>query len=263
MMFNRLVFIFFLFAAPMLQAEKTAIKSVREKSAADCSLTVGWSIWPPYQYLSESGKPTGLQIDLLKHIASEANCKFHFVQQYFSKNISDIRIGKIDMMPDITVTDERRPYAYFSETYRHEIQILYVKDNNLKYCKSPTIETILSNNFRLGLAKKNYYGKKVEEIKRNPKYKNNIIFLKQNNQGLSAIMSGKIDGYFEDPAVMAYLSESNKLAKQIKSCHVENYAGEVSLMFSKKSTDALMVERINQAIKKVKLTKQYKKRWEW
>ena len=167
------------------------------------------------------------------------------------------------MMPDITVTDERRAFAYFSETYRHEIQILYVNSNFIDRCENPSLETILTDNFRLGLTKSNYYGEKIEAIKADPDYKDNLVFLDRNSQGVTAMISGKIDGYFEDPAVMAYLSESKKLTHKMISCHVENYAGENSLMFSKKSTDTLMVERINQAIKKVKQSKRYKKRWEW
>jgi polar amino acid transport system substrate-binding protein len=265
MILNRLIFICFycfLFAAPMLAAKESLTK-IREKTPTNCALKVGWSIWPPYQYLSESGKPTGLQIDLLKHIASEANCTFHFVQQPFFQNISDIKNGKIDMMPDITVTDKRRLFAHFSDTYRHEIQILYVKSSFIDQCVDQSLETILTNNFRLGLAKSNFYGKNVEAIKHDPAFKENIIFLKRNNQGMAAIINGQIDGYFEDPAVIAYLSESNKIAGQVKSCHIENYASDVSLMFSKKSVDIRLVERLNQAINKIKQSKRYKKRWEW
>lgn len=234
-----------------------------DKVPANCQLTVGWSIWPPYQYLSESGKPTGLQIDLLNHIASNANCTFNFVQQSFSQNIADIKNGKIDMMPDATITDKRSTFAHFSDTYRHEIQILYVKNDFLSQCDGRPLKEIISSKFRLGLSKNNFYGEKVESIKKDPVFKNNIVFLKRNNQGVEALINGRIDGYFEDPAVIAYLSESNKVAGLIKSCHIENYAGEVSLMFSKTNINIELIEKFNQAIDKVKQTKHYKKRWEW
>ncbi len=258
----RLTLIGFLLVAAAINAKESPTKN-NKKALSDCSLTVGWSIWPPYQYLSESGKPTGLQMDLLNHIASEANCNFNFIQQSFSQNISDIRNGKIDMMPDATVTEKRRLFAHFSNTYRHEIQILYVKNSYLDQCVGKPLEAILTNNFRLGLTKSNFYGTKVEAIKYDLAFKDNIVFLKRNNLGMAALVSGQIDGYFEDPAVIAYLSESRKIAGKIKSCHVENYAGDVSLIFSKKSTDFELVERINQAIRKVKQTKRYKKRWDW
>lgn len=258
MMLNRLFFICFLFATLTTQAEESA-----PHRPADCSLNVGWSMWPPYQYLSEQGKPIGLQIELLKQIATEANCTFNFVLQSFSQNISDIRDGKLDLMPDITVTDERRLFAYFSESYRHEIQILYVKSEFFERCKGQSLETILTNGFRLGLSKSNFFGEKLEAIKNDPAFKDNLVFMDINNKGLAAIVSGRIDGYIEDPAVIAYLTESKKLTEIIKPCFVENYAGKLSLMFSKKSTDKRLVERINRAIEKIKQSKQYKIRWEW
>jgi len=258
MMLYRLVVVCFLFATLAPKAE-----DVTQLTPADCSLNVGWSIWPPYQYFSESGKPIGLQIELLKQIATEANCTFNFVQQSFSQNVSDIRDGKLDMMPDITVTDKRRLFAYFSEPYRHEIQILYVKSEFFERCKDQSLETILSRDFRLGLSKSNFYGEKLESIKNDLTFKDNLVFLDKNSQGIAAIVSGKIDGYFEDPAVIAYLTESEKLTVKIKSCYVENYAGKLSLMFSKKSTDKQLVKRINRAIKEVKESKLYKRHWEW
>ena len=234
-----------------------------QNTTNDCHLKVGWSNWPPYQYLSPAGKPIGLQIDLYRQIADQENCHLTFILQTFSKNIDDIRSGRIDMMGDITVTKERGIFAHFSKTYRHEIQILYVKKNNLMLCKGKSLLKIMSEGFRLGLAEKNMYGKDVESIRHNKRFIKNVVYLNQNTEGLGALTKGTIDGYFEDPAVFSYLKEKEHLGQQIKSCCIEVYAGEVSLMFSKKSIDETILKRFNQAITKVMQTDAYKKRWEW
>ncbi len=239
-----------------------AIKADTFPALSKCQLKVGWTYWPPYQYLSDSGEPIGLQIELLNQIASEANCTFNYVAQSFTQNVKDIENGRIDMMGDATVTAERQVFSIFSETYRHEIQILYIRDNFPINCKDKSLSQILSGDFRLGVSKVNLYGDNVKTILADSKFKKNIVYLDQNNQGLQAIMDRKIDGYFEDPAVIAYLLATKHWSSKIKSCVVENYAGDVSLMFSKKSVKQGIVNRINKALSKIKQTIEYKKNWE-
>jgi len=228
-----------------------------------CSLTVGWGIWPPYQYLSENNQAKGVQIDLLNSLAAEANCTLNYVQQSFSQNVADIESGKIDLMADTTVTKERQSYAYFSAPYRNEILLLYVSKNRVASCKNRPLSEIMDGQFRLGLTRDNLYGKKVDAIQKNKNYKNTIVYLKENKDALTSLLSGKIDGFFEDPIVLAYELKKRKLLGQVKSCRTEVYGANVSLMFSRKTVSYEVVKRFNQALMKVKQTADYKNNWVW
>lgn len=252
---------------PKVLANEPDVEKLQEvhsiKDVADCYLTVGWGIWPPYQYLSENNRAKGVQIDLLNTIAAEADCTLNYVQQPFSQNIADIKSGKIDMMADTTVTLQRQSYAYFSAPYRHEISLLYVNKNRVASCKNRSLSDIMDGQFRLGLTRGNLYGKEVEAIQKSETYKNTILYLKENKDALSALINGKIDGFFEDPIVLAYELKKRNLLGQVKSCRIEVYAADVSLMFSRKTVRHEVVERFNQALMKVKQTTDYKINWEW
>jgi len=254
--------IFLQFVSAADQATRLSSKSKAEK-LQNCALTVGWGIWPPYQYLSSKGEAIGLQIDLLNDIAAEAQCSLNYVQQPFSRNISDLEKGKIDMMADTTVTADRRRFAYFSEPYRSEILILYVKKENLLKCKDRSLKDIMKNGFKLGLTRGNLYGKEVQEIKNDQQFARNLVLLNENRESVGALLSDRIDGYFEDPTVQAYELKKRGFKGKIESCRIEIYAGEVSLMFSKRSVEKKVIERFNQALKKIKETKSYKNRWDW
>ncbi len=239
--------------------------STKESSVSpeNCTLTVGWGIWAPYQYLSESSEAKGLQIDLLRTIAKQANCGLKFIQQPFSQNIADIESGKIDMMADTTVTAERKLFARFSDTYRQEILLLYVKKDDVERCKDKSLNELLTNQFKFGLTQGNLYGDEMGAIQQNPNYEANLIYLKENRDAISALLNNQIDGYFEDPTVLAYDLKRRQLRGQIKTCKIEIYAGEVSLMFSKKTVKQSIVNQINEAISIVKQSAKYKHNWDW
>jgi len=238
-------------------------KSLNVLSSNSCQLKVGWGIWPPYQYLSETDEPKGVQITLLNAIAQQANCQFEYIQQPFSQNVEDIKTGKIDMMADTTITQERQEFAHFSAPYRSEIMILYVKREKLASCKNLSMMELLDEGFKLGLTQGNLYGKEVIKLQNNDRYLDNIVYLEENKESLNAILNNQIDGYFEDPAVHAYESKRNGLGGLIVSCKIEVYAGKVSLMFSKKTVDLKTVEKINLALSIIKKSDHYINNWEW
>jgi polar amino acid transport system substrate-binding protein len=241
--------------------------SAKDESLLDnkqeCSLTVGWGIWPPYQYLSENNQAKGVQINLLNRLAEEANCVLNYVQQPFSKNIADIQSGHIDMMADTTVTQQRQNFAYFSAPYRHEILLLYVKKEQVAHCKNRALSEIMNKQFRLGLTQGNLYGVEVEAIQQGKSYNNSIVYLKENRDALTYLLNDEIDGFFEDPIVLAYELKKRNLVGQIKSCRIEIYAGDVSLMFSRKTVKQEIVKRFDRALEKVKQSEDYKINWEW
>lgn len=232
-------------------------------STEHCSLKIGWGIWPPYQYLSESGEAQGIQIRLLNDIAKQAGCQFEYIQQPFSQNIQGIKSGKIDMMADSTITATRQNFAYFSAPYRSEIMILYVRSEKLETCQDLSLTELLDKGFKLGLTQGNLYGEEVGKLQQDIRYQDNIIYLKENRESVTAILNNRIDGYFEDPAVQAYELKRNGLGGQVVSCRIEIYAGKVSFMFSKKSVDLKTVERINRALLEIKKSEHYINNWEW
>lgn len=229
----------------------------------NCQLKVGWGLWAPYQFPDEQGKPVGLQIELIKKIALEAGCQLTFTLQTFEQNQQSLKNGNIDLTLDTTITKKRQQYGHFSIPYRQEILILYVKPELENRCKNESIRSMINNGVRLGLTRGNVYGQMVSEIQQIPKLNKKLVYSAQNAQHYELFAQGQLDGFFEDPTVMAFnLRNQNKL-NSLKSCHITVYSGEISLMFSKKSVSPKIVSRFNQAIKKVKQTPEYINKWIW
>lgn len=241
----------------------TSTKHAAALETTNCLLTVGWGEWPPYQMQATGNKPVGIQIELLNQIAKAAQCQLEFVQQTFSENQKSIKDGTIDLTLDTTVTKERRQYAYFSNPYRNEVLVLYVRKSFLELCAQHSIEDLIKNGFRLGLTKENLYGNMIEKIQQHPQLKKALIYRNKNSELFDLLKEKQVDGIVEDPAVMSYVRRTDPTIGFVKSCKLTVKSSPVSLMFSKKSTTLEMVERFNEALARVKLTQDYLSKWTW
>lgn len=68
----------------------------------------------------ESGKPSGIFIDIIEHIAQNENWKLEYVPGNWEEGLKRLSAGKIDLMPDVAYTANReRKYSF------HKTPVLY------------------------------------------------------------------------------------------------------------------------------------------
>ncbi|WP_196137918.1 ABC transporter substrate-binding protein [Aliikangiella sp. G2MR2-5] len=229
-----------------------------------CSLTLGWGNWPPYQHSLNGDIPYGIQIDLVRKVASEAGCTLKFKKQTFSENISAVKDGTVDFIMDTSITKEREEFGYFSDPYRLEVLVLYLKPEFNQQCNSMTLpELIKKTGARVGLNQGNIYGKSVTEAQSDEGLKQQFVYADNNDQLYQLFSSGKIDGFFEDPMVLSYTLKRMQLRGKLKACKVTQKASTVSFMFSKKTVTKELVSKFNEALARIKLTKDYRANWAW
>ena len=86
---------------------------------------------PPFNFIC-SGKPSGLEIDLLTEWANRRNWKLEFLAMDFSSQIPAVQTGKADMaMGSISITEERRKQVLFSDGYIESSMILLTRKGEL------------------------------------------------------------------------------------------------------------------------------------
>ena len=72
---------------------------------------------PPFSFIS-SGKPSGLEIDLLTEWANRRNMQIEFLGMDFASQIPAVQTDKVDMaMGSISITPERQKQVLFSDGY--------------------------------------------------------------------------------------------------------------------------------------------------
>jgi polar amino acid transport system substrate-binding protein len=230
-----------------------------KKLASKCKLDMGWDPWEPYQYLTPDDEVRGLEIDLINAIASEAGCKINYVQKSWMKLLHGIRSGSLDMLAGASKTESREQFAYFSDDYREESFILYVRAGEANKYKSQSLKELLDAGFKLGVTEDYIYGKKTNLLQDNPAYKNRFVYVPLTEVNYFNLLQNKIDGFLEDPFVAAFTIKRKGLQGQIEAHPLEIHSGSVAMMFSKKTVDEKTVTAFNEALARLKENGEYQK----
>jgi PAS domain S-box-containing protein len=76
-------------------------------------VTVGVYENAPKVFMSESGEPSGIFIDVIRHIAKAERWELRFVPGSWGEGLDRVERGEIDLMPDVAYTPDRaRTYSF-------------------------------------------------------------------------------------------------------------------------------------------------------
>ena len=93
---------------------------------------------PPFNFIN-SGKPSGLEIDILTEWANRNNWRLEFLYVDFASLIPAVQTDKADMaMGSIAATEERRKQVLFSDSYHEGRITLYTRKGELGILKEQT-----------------------------------------------------------------------------------------------------------------------------
>ncbi len=85
------------------------------------TVTVGVYENAPKVFTSEAGKPSGIFIDIIEHIAKVEGWKLRYVSGTWAEGLDRLAKGEIDLMPDVAYTADREKIYSF-----HKIPVLSV-----------------------------------------------------------------------------------------------------------------------------------------
>lgn len=87
--------------------------SVSLSNAVERVVRVGVYDNAPKVFISESGKPEGIFIDIIEHIARQERWTLHYVAGTWGECLSRLERGEIDFMPDVAYTADRaKKYSF-------------------------------------------------------------------------------------------------------------------------------------------------------
>ncbi len=241
-------------SSPAKAVEKTPLPKKKE-----CSLTMGWDPWAPYQYLTPDNQVNGLDVDLITAMAREAGCNLKFAQNDWMSLLSKVREGSIDLLGSASQTAARDKFALFSSPYRKESFVLYVRADQVGQHSGKSLEQLLQQKFQLGLTEDYIYGDAVSSIQDDTELAKQLTYVPITEVNYYNLTQAKIDGFLEDPFVAAYNIKSKGLSSQIAATEISVNSGDVAIMFSKKSVKQETVDAFNQGLEKIKASGEYQK----
>jgi PAS domain S-box-containing protein len=89
---------------------------IPKAEADDLIVTVGVYENEPKVFISESGEPSGIFIDIIRQIAKEEGWELRFVPGTWGEGLDRLERGEIDLMPDVAYTPDRAKIYAFHKT---------------------------------------------------------------------------------------------------------------------------------------------------
>lgn len=227
------------------------------KPAATCQLKLGFEAWEPYQYTALDNKPAGLDIELVQAIAGQMGCDITAQQGTWMDLIGALKSGGVDLLLGASVTPARQEYAYFSDPYRQEQFVLFVRSEDVAGYPQNTLADFVGSGKKVGIISEYYYGAEFAELFKQDALKQQFIEASLGELNLARLLDQDIDGMLEDSFVGHAMLRRKGLDKQIGAHSISMGNTDVFVMFSKATVKPEQVSAFNQALAAIKADGRY------
>ncbi|MBF0549901.1 MAG: amino acid ABC transporter substrate-binding protein [Deltaproteobacteria bacterium] len=226
---------------------------------AQSSLKVGWEPAAPYQYLDSKGHLTGLDIELFSAIAKKVNVKLEFKKILWKKLLSEVEQGTMDIALSATKTAEREKFAFFSDPYRKEVIVLFVRRGESEKYHFKTLNDLVGSKFRLGVTSGNFYGKSFDLLMKNPTFVKQTEEASDDLSNYQKLLANKIDGFLADQTGTVIDIRKEGLNGKMDIYPMDITTEDICFIFSRKSVKPDMVGTFNAGLKALKASGDYDK----
>ncbi|MCD6433158.1 MAG: transporter substrate-binding domain-containing protein [Sulfurimonas sp.] len=196
--------------------------------------------WPPYDFIDESSKHTGIASDYLSLVSQKSGLKFDVKAGVWSEVMAQMKAGKLDGLTCAVSTPEREKYLNFTTPYTRMPLAIVVQDSCQDIQKIDDL-----NGKSVAINKSSYLHEWLES--NYPKI--NLFFTSSNNASLKAVSFSHADAFIGNIAVATYIMKEQYLSNLKIVSNVPNIETKVSVAIDKKNTILLsIIEKTLQSI---------------
>ncbi len=238
--------------------ESPAVATVKADTPEQaCVLKLGFEAWEPYQYVDMDQQPAGLDIELMQAVASKINCQLVPQQGTWIELMTSLKTGDVDLLLGASKIAAREEYAFFSEPYRKEQFVLFVRAADEARLPQNTMTEFLSAGKKLGIVSEYFYGDELAGLYNDAKLKANFVEASLSELNLARLMDEEIDGMLEDRFVATSMLRRKGLDKAISAHNISLGDNDVYVMFSKISVAADKVTAFDAAMAELRQNGEY------
>ncbi|WP_108649393.1 substrate-binding periplasmic protein [Dongshaea marina] len=219
-----------------------------------CVMKMVWEPWPPYQYRSEQGEMTGLDIELVSAVVEEMGCKLELYRRPWVRGLRELESGLLDIQAGASVTAERQAWAYFSDPYRQEVMSLFVLKGKSGQYPLGSLGDIVEMDFSLGINRGTFYGDEFEGLMESYPFIRSTHTFNTEKQKVKALLIGRVDGLIGNPVSTFHILRGLDAVDDVEIHPLKIHSANQHVIFSKESTSAELVKRFNDALRRLKQT---------
>lgn len=223
-------------------------ESIAAQDTQSCELTMGWDPWEPYHFAAAGGQAQGLDIDLIEALGTRVGCEFEFIQGNWASLLLLLKAGELDVLAGASITPEREEYARFSDTYREERFALFVRSEERSQWQGKTLASLLDDGFRVGITQGYSYPDPIQALQYDADVSAQFREAAIGELNINALLEYQIDGFLEDPYVVASIQRRSRAAGEIEPLDLDFGMNDVHFLFSRESVSEARVDAFDQAL---------------
>ncbi|MGC9387120.1 MAG: transporter substrate-binding domain-containing protein [Hydrogenovibrio sp.] len=182
--------------------------------------------WPPYEFVDEQGRHSGISADLLSLIEQQTGLKIHVKPDVWSNSLQAAKQGDLHGLSCAVATEDRKPHFFFTQPYTRMPLGLFARQNTA----ASRIHSLNDlQGLRIAINRDSYLH---EWLQRH--YPDYDYALKSSNlEALEAVSFGQADVYIGNLAVATYLIRHHYLTNLHIHAKVDDFQTETAIAVHK------------------------------
>ena len=246
-------------AAQTKPETSSEIKTETKSVSGSNHLRGGWYPWDPYQYRDyKRGVPvlTGFDVEIERALARIMGVEIDLPEIAWKDHLAALMAGTADIAAGATASEARGLYAYFSQPYRTETDVLILPRGTSRRYPFHTVEgmldTFAKEKIRLGVVAGFVYAdSRVNDFIADPAHRDWIVPVGSDAENLRNLLAGAIDGFLADRIAAATTAWRRNAGAGIEE-HPLRFSADIHFMLSRASETPQMLSRLNDAIDKLR-----------
>jgi polar amino acid transport system substrate-binding protein len=223
------------------------------RAHAQCMLTVGWEPYAPYSFVDTAGTVTGIDIEMVRAIATEIGCGVRFRELPWARILLEVENGMIDAATSTSFTPERADWGLFSVPYRRAEMALFVRQNDSARYPLGSLSDILDSGLRLGYIVGYFYGEEFERLQRHPRFAELADGTTTYADNIRKLLNRRIDVYLvEDVGVMAAEVAALGFAGEVERHPMSLPGDDLHLLFSRRTISPDLVAAVDSMVMRMR-----------
>ncbi|MDE1460691.1 substrate-binding periplasmic protein [Spartinivicinus poritis] len=182
---------------------------------ASCQLSVRVTDFPPQYYQDASGQWQGMSVELTEVLLNEMGCTPVYVKVPWQRSFILLKSGQLDLMTNLSITDDRKAFLNFIGPQRDETIVLVVHKNSHYQIKSHAELANLPN--KIGFELGSYYGETFDVLfKQDPAFSSHFEAVTHSEQNIHKLNLKRISGFFGDLYSVSHRIKTDSLYHSVK-----------------------------------------------
>jgi polar amino acid transport system substrate-binding protein len=216
-------------------------------AAADCVQTVRRNPDPNASGVRIDGQPTGVRLSLTLEALRRMGCRAVVKDLPWSRALTDLAAGELDVLPAAHRTPEREGFALFSTRLTPALFRVFVR-RGLEQQQPADLDALHRSGLKLGLQSGVTYGAALEALLADPAFATRVERVVSRAGLWRMLARGRVDAVLAEDAPAVWELEQLGLIGEVQASALVVEGEATSTAFSRRGHDVNFVARFDAAL---------------